>query len=50
MRNISASSWFKVCCKRAESISMGAPFVVIGRVEAPLHHEGGLPPISSEVV
>lgn len=29
------------------SISMAVPFVICGRVETPLHHVGGLPPITS---
>ena len=29
------------------SISMAIPFVICGRVEAPLHHVGGLPPMTT---
>lgn len=30
-------------------VCMGAPFVVIGRVETPLDHVGGLPPKAGKV-
>jgi len=47
MSAMSASRPLSVCCKRSGSVCfMVAPVKVNGCVEAPLNHDGGLPPLS----